>query len=221
MNSRFQDARAGLLQRAAASDSGFTLIEVLTATFLLGIVTTAAIAFAIQGAEASSTQERRNVAIGVATEAMETVNANISATDSATGVSFLFSGRQQSEITTAWSEYSTFPGVSTTYPGWDPTATASSIPRVPLEYTVSRNGTDFEVVTLMGWCYKQSASGNCTTIPTVTTPPAVPPSGWTNRLIRITAIVQWSAGSGCATTACSYQTITLIDGSNDLEWNNG
>jgi prepilin-type N-terminal cleavage/methylation domain-containing protein len=210
--------RLQLLAARQRDDSGFTLIEVLTAIVLLGIVTTAALAFSIQAVEATAAQERRSVASAVATNAMEDVNSNISVIDSATGVSYLMAGRTQTAINSLWGTYSAWPGVSNTYPGWDPSANNASVPRVPVQSVVERNGTDYTVTTLIGWCYKPLTGGDCTRIPAVTTPPVVAPSGWANRLIRVTTIVEWSAGSSCEVTACSYQVITLVDATSDLEW---
>jgi prepilin-type N-terminal cleavage/methylation domain-containing protein len=206
---------------AGSSESGFTLMEVLVATVLLGIVSTASFAFAIQATQSSASQQSRDVATAVATEAMEQVNANISATDSATGVSYLFAGREESDVEDAWDEFADFPGVGETYPGWDDTADDDSDVRIPLEYSVERNGTSYDVVTLIGWCYKQSAASDCTVIPAVSEAPEEAPSGWENRLMRIIVIARWEAGSGCSDGECSFQTMTLIDATDDLEWNNG
>ncbi|MGV8969708.1 MAG: type IV pilus modification PilV family protein [Microbacteriaceae bacterium] len=204
-----------------ARESGFTLIEVLFAVVLLGIVTTAAIGFSIQATESSGAQQRRAVAIGVATQAMESVSANISATDSATGVSYLLTGRQQSAAIDAWNTFGTTPGVANTYPGWDPIATNASVPRIPIESSVTRDGTTFDVATLMGWCFKQTAASDCTTIPAVAQAPSSPPAGWAGRLMRVIVTVQWSSGASCELTPCSYETITFLDATADLEWNNG
>jgi len=200
------------------SEHGFTLIEVLVAIVILGILTTAALNFAAVGAKATATQERRQVAIAVATAAMEEVNARVASVDSGSGVSYLMLGRSKTEVQAAWTKYASFPGVGTTYAGWDKLATGASVPAIPVTSTVTRNGTAFTVVTLIGWCYQQQVSSDCALIPTYSSPPAKSPPGWSNRLIRAMTIVQWSAGEYCSPSECSYQLITFVDGSSDLEW---
>src|SRR5690349_16393564 len=61
--------------RLAVHDEGFTLIEVVVALFLLGIVAAAGLTFFIRGMQNTSNLARTQVAVGVANQAMETVRS--------------------------------------------------------------------------------------------------------------------------------------------------
>ena len=205
---------------ALRSDHGFTMVEVLVAIVILGIVTTAATFFSIQALQTTETQQRRQVAVAVATEAMEAVSASVATVDAGTTVSYLLGGREKTAVEAAWAANSTVAGVSQTYAGYDPKATTTSGPHIKLIDSVEQNGTTYSVTTLIGWCFQEkTTSKNCSKIPGyMDTPPATPASNWANRLLRVITIVRWSAGAQCADVPCQVQTTTLVDGSGDLEW---
>jgi prepilin-type N-terminal cleavage/methylation domain-containing protein len=74
-----------LLDRFTAESSGMTLVEVIVAIAIMGIVATAAIGLAVSSTVGSVSQQRRAIAVTVANAAMEKV--------SGLPASSLFSGR--------------------------------------------------------------------------------------------------------------------------------
>ncbi len=203
--------------------SGFTLIEVLVAIVLLGIVTTASLYFSLQAMKSSSDQQRRQVAVTIANRIMETVAATNPALNPGTGVSGLYTGRLKSDVQAAWTAYATTGGVASTYATWDPTATSSSVPTLPVTSPATiAQGTTYTTVTLIGVCYRplNSATGTDCGLAAgyPTTPPAVAPAGMVAQA-RAMVIVTWTAGTQvCASGSCAYQTSTLIDTNSDLQW---
>ena len=214
------------LRRRFHQDGGFTLIEVITAIFVISILATSALYFYLNGMNISHAQERRQLAITVANEAMETVRGATLAKDVATGLSAVYAGRDVASVTAAFTAAASVPGVSGTYPVWDSSATPASQPRFKVSQVVSRSGTDFQVKTLVGVCYQEKrvvsstiSPDPCTTLATYPTPPTVPPTGYTP-LTRTIVIVTWTAGSECA-SGCRYAISSLVDSDLDLKWNSG
>lgn len=205
------------------SDRGFTMIEVLAAIVILGIVTTAAAYFSIQALQTTETQQRRQVAVAIAAESMEAVNAVV-ATEDGTKVSYLLGGRNETAVKAVWAANVAVAGVPQTYVAWDPSAGTTATPRIDITRDVTSNGTKYAVTTLIGWCFQAKTPGTanpsqCTTIPGYDlAPPATTPSTLANRLLRVITIVRWSAGAQCKDVPCEVQTTTLVDGSVDLEW---
>ncbi|GAA3895775.1 hypothetical protein GCM10022381_41610 [Leifsonia kafniensis] len=209
-----------LRQRARTDDSGMTLIEVIVAISLIGIIATAAIGLSITSQKGTSVQQRKELAVTIASDAMEAVNARSGATEPLTGLNYLLTGRTQGDVLTAWNANTGVSGLATTYPGWDPGATSTSTMALDILKTVSRSGTTYSVYTLIGTCYISTpGGGDCTkNSPGETIPPATIPAGKTP-LSRVLVVVRWTAGSGCAASGCSYQTSSLVDAHDDLVWN--
>ena len=212
---------------ARVADSGMSLIEVIVAISIMGIVATSAILLAISSVASTTTQQRRQVAVAVASNAMETVTAYTLALNNATGESRIYDGRLQGKVSAAWTASTGSPGVGTTYPRWDTSATVTSRPVIsidtanpvndPTPKTVL-NGTEYRVRTLIGACYQPNSGGVCALLSGQSVPPTTEPAGY-SKLIRVMVIVSWTAGDGCAAGACTYQTTTLLDPHQDLKWN--
>ncbi|MEO8093953.1 MAG: hypothetical protein ABI632_03365 [Pseudolysinimonas sp.] len=200
------------------SEAGLGLVEVLVAIVLITIVAAASATLVINGVATGATVERRQVAVTVASGAMESVSAQSVATAS-TGVSGLYTGRTYAALHAAWTANSAAAGIPQTYEVWDSTATASSSPAVPITSSTVQAGTTYKVATLIGSCYQPSNGGNCAKAPGYLgdAPPATVPANYTI-LIRVVVIVTWSAGKGCSGFACSYVTSTLVDPHIDLDW---
>lgn len=208
------------------ADRGMTLIEVIVAISIMAIVATSAISLSISSVANTTIQQRRQVAVSVASNAMETVAAHTLAANNATGESRIYDGRTLARVTAAWTASAGFPGVDKTYPGWDTSATTTSRPNIaidtdnpandPTPPTVL-NGTQYRVRTLIGACYQPNAGGNCELLSGQSTPPVLEPASY-SKLIRVIVIVSWTAGDDCATGSCTYQTTTLLDPHQDLRW---
>jgi prepilin-type N-terminal cleavage/methylation domain-containing protein len=205
------------------SESGFSLVEVVIAVGILAILSTASLSIYLQSMNSASGQQRREIAITIANQTLENVNAWSTGVDPASGVSFLYTGRTHTKVQQYWDSNADVAGVAQTYPVWD-TRSPAVDEGLPIVTTapVVRNGTEFTVETLIGTCYQQKTGGDCTRI-----------SGWSGyplaisnannaiytALTRVIVIVRWSAGGSCDSGACMYQAATLIDLSSDLEWN--
>jgi prepilin-type N-terminal cleavage/methylation domain-containing protein len=193
------------------SERGMSLIEVVVAISILGVLATATLGFLISSMNATSTIQHRSLAVTVASESMENV--------SAWTASALTTGRSASAVTAQWAG-ATAPGLANTYPAFDPSATtpSTSVPALPLARTVTLSGTDFVARIFIGTCYQATSGGSCARLPSLTTPPAMTPAGYA-ALKRVIVEVTWTASVGCDTSAdCSYSTATLIDPNADLEW---
>ncbi|MCX7523186.1 prepilin-type N-terminal cleavage/methylation domain-containing protein [Microbacterium sp. STN6] len=204
------------LRARAADASGMSLIEVIVAISLMSIVATAAIGLSISSMKSAAKQQRQELAVTVANQAMEVVSAHASSVNGATGVSALYNGRAKTPVQTNWAANTGVAGTGATYAAWDPTATASSTPEIPITKVYPHSGTNYTAHTLIGVCYQPASGGDCTRIAGQAMAPSVAPAGRT-ALIRVMVVVRWSAG--CGAGGCSYQTSTLIDSHSDLEWN--
>lgn len=209
-----------------STDRGMTLIEVIVAISLIGIIATAAISLTITSINATATQQRSQVAIALASNAMETVTAHTLTFNPNSGESGIYDGRTQAVVDAGWTSLAGFPGVSSTYPVWDSSALPSSRPNISVDTANPANdptpppvlnGTEYRVRTLIGACYQPNAGGNCARLAGQSAPPVLEPTGY-SKLIRVIVVVSWTAGGECAVNACTYQTSTLIDVHEDLKW---
>jgi prepilin-type N-terminal cleavage/methylation domain-containing protein len=193
---------------SAAPDGGFTLIEVVVAIVILGLLATLSLSLYLSSMHATNSQQRRDIGITIANESMESVVA--------WQVSGLLTGRFKNTVESQWAGAAGVSGIAKTYPKWDPAATGSSTPAVPLTRTVTRLGSIYKASTYIGSCMQPVAGGDCVRLsPTGNEP--VAPAGYA-RLIRIIVVVSWTAGDACSPSGCSYETSTLIDPNSDLQW---
>ena len=204
---------------------GFTLIEVVVAIFIIGILATSALFFYLNGLNISHAQERRQLAITVANEAMEKARGATLGKDVKSGLQKIYAGRESTKVLQDFIDNAGVPGVAQTYAQWDSAATAASDPvfKVSPKPVVNLSGTDFTVSTLVGLCYQPTnvappASSDCVRLaPAPTPPPVTGPVGYTP-LTRVIVTVVWTAGSQCS-AGCRYSVSSLIDSNADLTWN--
>jgi len=197
-------------------EEGFSLAEVIVAIAILGTLATASLYLTIGGLNSSESQRRGNVAITLAGNAMETVVARSPAINATSGVSAVYNGRAHADTVATWVVNRFIAGVDRMYPGWQPGIPAGSVPEIPFAETVTVNGTEYSVQTMIGRCYQPLAGGQCTILTGFATAPATAPTGFVE-LTRVTTVVWWFAGSNCV-AGCSYNASTLVDTSSDLQW---
>lgn len=203
------------LKRLTAESGGMTLVEVIVAIAIMGIVATAAIGLAITSTIGSVSQQRRAISVTVANAAMEQV--------SGLPANKLFNGRSQSLVASSFSDNASTSGVSKTYQEYDHASPLLGI-TIPISSTQIQNGTEYTVTTIIGTCFESlgtngpAAGGDCAKSDPTTYAPAIIPTGYTP-LTRIIVIVGWTAGQECAVAgSCVYTISTLIDSHTDLEW---
>lgn len=189
-------------------DSGMSLIEVVVAIGILGLLSTLSLGFYMTSMESASAHQRREIAITVANESMEIINGWTPS------VSALTSGRSQANVNAQWTKVVS--GLANTYKAWN-AAPVAATESIPINRTVVRSGTEFTASVYIGTCYKRFNQSECTKL-AAATPPASPPPG-TAQMVRAIVNVTWDAGDSCAVAQCSYVTSTLIDVTGtDLEW---
>ena len=207
------------------ADDGFTLVEVIAALAIVGIVASTALYFFVTGTRSVTHQSRTQSAVTVANEAMEDAFA-VSAKPVTKGphtFSGLLRDRSQAAVESAWAtaEAAGLDGLDQTYPAWDPQPAAGSDPAVPITRTTTLDKVDYTSTVLIGTCYRRTggASEDCTRVGGGATPPATPPAN-TVRLLRVMALVSWPDLSGSCGGTCTYQAQSLVDPSEDIVWNN-
>jgi prepilin-type N-terminal cleavage/methylation domain-containing protein len=200
----------------ATSDSGMSLIEVIMAIAIVSVIALSSASLAINGLSLSSSQGRKQVAVTIASGAMETVSAQ--------SVSTIYSGRTQAAVQAAFAANSTVPGIAPvggvvpTYAVWDTTVPVPAAMTVPITAApITLEGTTYTTTTLLGTCYQPRTGGDCTTIAGKLSPPATAPDGYV-ALVRVVVVVRWSPDNTCTAAGCFYSATTLLDPSTDLEW---
>ena len=206
-----------ITDRLGRNDAGFTLVEVVVTMVIIAVLGLSAAYLSIRGTQSSSSQQRSSLGMTVAIQAMEDVIARQAQIEPATGVTALVAGRAASVVTAAWQANNQHPVTQSMYPLADSTASVGATPRVPITATRTLDGTDFTVITLIGSCYRASASGECSTIVGVPNRPTPTPTGM-SEAVRVAVIVEWTAGAGCSDDPCSYELVTMIDTNRDNEW---
>ncbi|WP_309617170.1 type II secretion system protein [Salinibacterium sp.] len=215
-----------LMSNAHDADRGMSLVEVIVAISIMAIVATSAITLSISSVASTTVGQRQQVAVAIASNTMETVTAHTLLVNNATGESQIFNGRTQARVAAVWNASPGFPGVDTTYQMSDMFATTSSRPDLAIDTDFPANdptpptvlnGTKFRVRTLIGLCFQNNSGGNCGLLSGQSVPPVAEPAGY-SKLIRVMVIVSWTAGDGCASGGCTYQTTTLLDPHLDLKW---
>ncbi len=205
--------RACAVKRHAATDRGFSLIEVLVAFGLIVTMMTALAPFLIRSLAVVGEQRGRQVAVQLAGDAVERARALSGST--------ALAGRGQSATTAQWNAAP--PGVrpylDTMAPVWDPLLAAGSpagpaagLPTVAVVTSIS--GVAYAQHWYLGSCRQQAGSAACTD----PRQPDPDPGRVDVPFLRLVAAVSWQ-DSACPGAQCVYVTATLISAVADPVFN--
>lgn len=177
-------------------DSGFSLVEVMVALFSLSLVSIAAASFLVGGVRTTSEQSQKQNATALATQALEAVQA--------VPVSQVLAGRTQAAVQALLGSGTVGPlvtGDNLLLGNYDPSATAASVPVVPLVMSPAPviKGITYQVSTAINQCYLSRLLQLCTALPAAD---AVP-------VLRATVGLTWGRPS-CG-RACTYAASVLLD----------
>jgi prepilin-type N-terminal cleavage/methylation domain-containing protein len=186
-----------------------SLIEVVVAISILGILATASLGVFINGINSASMHQRREVAVTIASQQMESINAMTAST--------LYSGRTEPIARASLAANLAIPGVSKSYKSWDRSTPVGALTLATTQPVVELSGTKYTVDVVLGACFQPKAGGTCTGDYLTAEPTTVPATS--TKLTRVIVVVRWNVGSGCADGGCVYSATSLIDLTNDLDWN--
>ncbi|WP_421733822.1 Ig-like domain-containing protein [Cellulomonas sp.] len=202
--------------RVTGDQAGFSLIEVVVALFLLGIVATAALGFFIRGMQNTSHQQRSQAAVAVATQGMELARSVTPQAANGAGTSGLLIGRAKADVDAAWAAAAAT-DTAQMNADWDPAAANSANAVIPIVGNPIRVSDEtFTVTTLIGTCFRPIAAAQTDKPCTKANP------GGGAKLYRIVVVVKWAptkAGQCGGATVCTYRVSALVDPSNDANWN--
>lgn len=199
------------------TDEGFSLIEVIVALFIVGMVASAVLMFFMRGSSTASHLQRTQAATSVATQAMEKVRSVYPRPGAAGDPTPLVIGRTKAEVNAAFSTVSALDPdlVAETNQLWDPAASASPTVTLPVTHNVRVSEMKYDVTTLIGSCYRaKSASASDTTCVRIS------PGAGSTLVYRAIVVVTWDPGvAKCGGDGCLYTMTSLIDPTKDAVWN--
>jgi len=221
--SRPSSARA---DHRPSPDGGFTLIEVVVALFLLGVVATAVLVFFVKGVQTSGKLQRDQSANAVAMQSMETVRSISPQLKNAAGTPVLVTGRSNTTVSAFWAaaDLNDISGMTMlSDPAaavWDPNGATPDPATVPNRKTVTlassnTNATTvYTVTTLIGQCFRLAS-------PLPGDQPCTNAPGSGVKMFRIVVVVTWKPTNKdqCGGTVCTYRTTALMDPNADASWN--
>jgi prepilin-type N-terminal cleavage/methylation domain-containing protein len=188
--------------RQTSGDGGFSLVEVLTAIAVIATVMTAAAPFLISSVIASDKQGNQQVAIQLATDALERARALEPRS--------LLSGRGELAVKQQWDSALTAVKrhLATMRTAWDPTLLGSAAGRTaPLPTAanpVSSGNNQYTQNWYVGTCWQDKLTAGHTDVGDCTAPadPAVTPTGPV--FLRVLVAVTWNSRRPCPEDSCVY-----------------
>ncbi|WP_084037790.1 Ig-like domain-containing protein [Demequina sp. NBRC 110053] len=205
---------------APAGDDGFTLVEMVVALFLLGIVAMAALGLFVNGLGSVTDFQRQQAAASLAGTALDRARSVTATAGDYTGTSGVLQGRTQTAVRAVWDEATALEPSDTAdmtlepvgFPAaWDPAPGHTAADQwVPVRTTHTVDNQQYTVDTLIGVCFRLKTSPTTGQACTATRS-----SGDDAEMYRVRVVVRWDTGDGPE----SYRVATLIDPSTDAIWN--
>jgi prepilin-type N-terminal cleavage/methylation domain-containing protein len=194
---------AGRRERAGATpaEGGFTLVEVVVALGLFGLVLAATGLIALRALDGTGRADRAVAATMLANQALEQART-LSAEAAADGSRALTSGRIPAIVDAVSLADLDLADTQITYG-----APSAAGPAVPVETSPVVDGTTYTVRTVIGTCQRDLTAGPCDLAPGHAAPIT---------LYRVVAAVTWP---GCTRQECPVTATTLLDPARDPAFN--
>lgn len=207
-----RDAR-GTTSGRVRDESGFTLVEVTWALFLLGLVAMGSLALFVSGMRSSTHLQREQAAVMLANSAMDQVRAVAGGAVNSDGTSGAVKGRARSAVQAVW-DAADAADTADMNMLWDPASGLTAADQwVPIRSTSVVDNVTFTTDVLVGSCFRPRAASTGS-LDCVRVNPN--PTGDTYvQLLRVRVVISWNEGSGVQT----HRVTTLVDPSADATWN--
>ncbi|MFG1925874.1 putative Ig domain-containing protein [Cryptosporangium sp. NPDC048952] len=179
-------------------EAGFSLIELMTAMTLIGIVMASLTGFFTNTVRATNVQSNIQTAVQLVSDALERVRSMQG--------SAITTGRDQASVQGQWSAVTSdspvSPYLTSMQQVWDdkaayPAGSSAPLPTAPS--TVVLNNVTFTRSWFVGQCWQPLLGGDCSPVKLTLGIP----------FYRVVTLVTWS-GTGCPTGGCSQIAATLV-----------
>jgi len=184
----------------ADREAGFSLIELMTAMTLIGIVMASLTGFFTNALRTTNALSNSQTAVQLVSDSLERVR-------SLRGSS-VATGRDSASVQAQWAAVPTgspvAPYLDTMQPAWDATALLQAGKTAPLptepELPITLNDVPYTRTWYVGQCWQPPLGGECTTAQT---------SG-SVLFYRVVTLITWR-GTGCPANTCSQVAATLVN----------
>jgi prepilin-type N-terminal cleavage/methylation domain-containing protein len=204
--------------RMRSREKGFTVIEVIVAVVLIGLVATSAVTFFVSGVSTVSDLQRKQTAVSLANSAIDKARSVSPSAVTTTGISGLVRGRDESSVVSSWDAATAAHPEDTSdmEMDWDSEASGQVADQwVPISDTARVDSQDYAITTLIGKCYRPK--GATTTSAECIKTIADSDSASYVKMFRVRVVVTWSESASAEPQ--TYRMATLIDPSVDAVWN--
>lgn len=179
-------------------EAGFSLIELMTAMTLIGVVMASLTAFFTNSIRTTNAQSNTQTAVQLVSDALERVRSMQG--------SAVAGSRDQTSVQGQWSEVTSdspvAPYLGTMQQVWDEYAAypaGASAPLPTAQTTVTLNNVTFTRSWYVGKCWQPRLGGDCSAVDT----------GLGIPFYRVVTLVTWP-GTGCPAGGCSHVAATLV-----------